>query len=144
MKLSELAMVYVFQGEYIFHDFQTFISNNGAHSLNDFYTTASFAVNDYFNNIITLNDSLFWLPFEEENKPFKIKGLEGECILEFKCEGNAYYKIKEIVHKYWSESKIVECHIKTYNKLGEENQELTLEKPFNWRPKRIEIPDCRY
>jgi hypothetical protein len=144
MKLSELTIIYGFKGEAVFFDLHTFLSNNGPHSLNDFYTTALFAVNDYYNNIMNLNDSFFWLPFEEENKPFKIKGLEGEYILEFKCEGNAYYKIKEIVHKYWLDSKVVECHIKEYNKLEEETQEVVLENPFNWRPKRIEISDCRY
>ena len=101
MKISELSIIYGFKGEAVFFDLHTFISKNGAHSLNDFYTTALFAVNDYFNNIITLNDSLFWLPFEEENKPFRIQDLNEEYILEFKCEGNVYYKIKEIVQKYW-------------------------------------------
>ena len=56
MKISELSIIYGFKGEAVFFDLHTFISKNGAHSLNDFYTTALFAVNDYFNNIITLND----------------------------------------------------------------------------------------
>jgi len=145
MKIENLTLKFAFTGEKVFDDFHEFISQNGRHSLNDFEHDAIFAFIDPNYNQILINDCMYWMSFENENKPFRLKDFKDEYMLEFKSEENThFYKIKNIIEQYWVLSKHVYCNIEVFSVLQSEKiQEEPSFDPF-WRPKRIEISNYRY